>query len=88
MPDSVATRFDAADTGAQQNTSSGLQDSGIEAGNIGIQCAGFQRRDKHLSGLRRIDDGVNPKPRRTVARIGLCIVGGLDLVVERLFFRL
>src|SRR5690242_1234724 len=60
-----------------------LQNSGIESWNIWIHRAGFKSRDENVACLRRIDDRIDPQARCTVPRIGLSIIGRLDLVIER-----
>src|SRR6266852_3079498 len=54
---------------------SGLQDSRFEFANVGIQRGGFEGPDQGVAGVGGIDDGVDPKARGGVARIGLVFVG-------------
>src|SRR5580698_485222 len=48
---------------------SGLQHARIEAGNVGVERAGFERFDQDVARAGGIDDGINPETRGTVAGI-------------------
>src|SRR5664280_285535 len=61
-----------------------LQHANTELRHFGVQSRRFQRCDYRLARFRRIDDLVDPQPRRPVARVGLLVVGRLDFVEQLL----
>src|SRR6267154_1533730 len=64
---------------------SGLQDSGFELSDIGIQGGGLKGLDQRFAGVGGIDYGVDPEAGGCVARIGLVFVGGAHGVVQFFF---
>src|SRR5437660_11291787 len=65
-----------------------LQDSRFELLHFRIQRRGFERPDERLARLRRIDNGVHPEARRSVARVRLALVSRADGLVKLLLFLL
>src|SRR5664279_4183824 len=68
----------------QLTTGSRLQNSHTELRHFRIQRGRFQRDRDCLASVRRINDLVDPQPRRTVPRIHLLIVGSLYFVIQLL----
>jgi len=57
---------------------SGLQNSGFEFADVGIEGGGFEGPDQRFARVGGIDDGVDPEAGGGVARIGLVFVSGAD----------
>src|SRR6267378_5519055 len=64
---------------------SGLQNSGFEFADVGIEGGGFEGPDQRFARVGGIDDGVDPEAGGGVARIGLVFVSGADGIVQFLF---
>src|ERR1700722_503142 len=65
----------------------GLQDSGLQFRDFGVERGGFQGPNQGFAGLRGVDDGVDPEAGSRVAWIGLVFVGGTDRF-DQFFFGL
>src|ERR1700743_2593061 len=63
---------------------SSLQNPGIKLRHFRIQTRRLQRRHQNLTRLHRINNRIDPKPRRAIPRISLGVIRRLDLVIDSL----